>query len=252
MPEWFLGVDLGQRYTVGACAIGPNGVRRNLAIKKTALTEPYRLYKKKLEHRKPDITKDLEVTPKFRTDDETNAQYFDRWIARNDSLSAFYNSVTSKKQRWDLKKAERGEFDRAVDAMLHMVGGSINQNVTSSKSPVIGIGTGEFSTQNSLHGSFCDYFLRKVASLGYRVVGLNEYWTSQKCPHGHDFTESIDFRCKYCRKCHKWFHRDIMAGENLGNVLIGMCADGSRPEYLVLKQLTPKFVSSDISDSEAT
>ncbi|KAF9571558.1 hypothetical protein BGW38_008603, partial [Lunasporangiospora selenospora] len=69
-------------------------------------------------------------------------------------------------------------------------------------------------------------------SLGY-VVGVNEYYTSKRCPKCEGFvaqTESI--RRLDCPQCQRFMHRDVMAGHNICRVMRGHIEKGERPDYL--------------------
>ena len=49
------------------------------------------------------------------------------------------------------------------------------------------------------------------------MVGINEYYTSQKCPCCHNFVARVgrSFRRLYCKTCRKKLHRDTMAAHNM-------------------------------------
>lgn len=76
------------------------------------------------------------------------------------------------------------------------------------------------------------YFASKARSLGYTVVSVDENLTSQMCPCCGEKVEAISMRVKYCRSCHKYFHRDVMAGQNMANVARSECLGEGRPAYL--------------------
>lgn len=118
---------------------------------------------------------------------------------------------------------------------------------------IIGIGLGQFSSKirlSSLHESFQPYFVQKVSygwtcpypfifydisnlfricatlfmwawSLGYIVIGVNEYYTSQQCPVCEEFVGKVDMHRIYCLKCKAFMHRDVMAGHNIANAVQG-------------------------------
>ncbi|KAG0241900.1 hypothetical protein BGX31_000757, partial [Mortierella sp. GBA43] len=70
-------------------------------------------------------------------------------------------------------------------------------------------------------------------ALGYLVIGVNEFYTSKKCPTCQQFvaqTESI--RRLYCSHCKKYMHRDVMAANNIVNILRGHVEHQQRPLYL--------------------
>ena len=249
IPELTLCVDLGKTFTVGANAKGfANNEIRNLAIKKRAINEPLHLYQNWLEHWKsedPHIAATEAESPS-RREGESVPAYWIRYFRRYKILSDFYNSKKVMKKTWDMKKAREGEFGRAAHALLKMVNGSIGKKVTGQRTPVIGLGTSKFSSVNSLHTSFESFFVRKVKSLGYRVVGINEDYTSQKCPRCQTQTDHTSMRIKYCTHCDVHFHRDVMAAENMVNAVVEMMKSGTRPVYLQRKAT----VTTEVIDDE--
>ncbi|KAF9300921.1 hypothetical protein BGZ74_007331, partial [Mortierella antarctica] len=69
-------------------------------------------------------------------------------------------------------------------------------------------------------------------SLGYIVVGLNEYYTSKKCPDCQQFVAQVTLRQLYCRNCERYHHRDVMAAENMSKIVRGYLEKQKRPRYL--------------------
>lgn len=76
------------------------------------------------------------------------------------------------------------------------------------------------------------FYSFQARSLGYIVVGVNEYYTSKKCPVCTEFVGQVDIRRLYCTKCQKYMHRDIMAGHNIANAVQGHLLEQQRPLYL--------------------
>jgi len=64
------------------------------------------------------------------------------------------------------------------------------------------------------------------------VVGVNEYYTSKRCPVCEDFVGQVDLRRFYCSKCKVFMHRDVMAGHNMANAVRGHLLTQQRPRYL--------------------
>ena len=96
-------------------------------------------------------------------------------------------------------------------------------------------------------------------ALGYLVVGLNEYYTSKKCPHCRNFVAQVTLRQLYCPHCKAYFHRDVMAGHNLCNVIDGYLLQGHRPGYLqpikadgTFPWMRPEPSTSDCSSMESS
>ena len=68
--------------------------------------------------------------------------------------------------------------------------------------------------------------------MGYVVVGLNEFYTSKKCAGCGLFVAQVDMRRFYCSYCHVYHHRDVMAAENMANIVQGYLLKQERPEHL--------------------
>ncbi|KAI3629972.1 hypothetical protein MIR68_011407 [Amoeboaphelidium protococcarum] len=231
---WICCIDIGERYTVGAVAekgAGESRQLRSLTIKSAALNEPNRRFRRwfgERSHTIQDAERSLE-----RLQVESLLDYWVRYIATYSQLREFYCHSRWKRASWDQKKAQRAEYDRATNAILKMVDGKINQKCYGKV--IFGLGDAQFESKQTTHQSFEKYFVAKVKSRGYPVIYLNEYLTSQKAPCCGRMCESFGLRVKYCRQCHKFFHRDIMAAENLVNVAKAVLAGLERPPYLCSK-----------------
>ncbi|KAI3656805.1 hypothetical protein MP638_004182 [Amoeboaphelidium occidentale] len=123
-------------------------------------------------------------------------------------------------------------MDRVLNALISMVGLKPHQKVKKKQRIYVGVGTGDFDPNGSFHTSFLKYFIRKVKPMGLTILGVDEYFTSQKCVRCHDFTESMSMRAKQCVKCKVVFHRDILAADNMCAALSAMLEKDERPEYL--------------------
>ncbi|KAF9360179.1 hypothetical protein BGX26_010318 [Mortierella sp. AD094] len=165
-------------------------------------------------------------------------EYLEHRVTYAEQLDRFYNhDALYKRYSWDARKAQKEEYRRIADSLLKMVGGSIGARKKEGEKVIIGVGLGKFSVTTrltSLHTSFQSYFVQKARSLGYLVVGVNEYYTSQKCPTCEHFVARVgdDIRCYYCPNCKKYMHRDVMAGNNICNVILGHLEKQQRPKYL--------------------
>ncbi|KAG0250977.1 hypothetical protein DFQ27_009114 [Actinomortierella ambigua] len=152
-------------------------------------------------------------------------------------LDNFYNDAHRfKKFRWFSQRAKQEEYRRMTDSLLKMVDGSIGAQRKETNKVIIGVGLGTFSSTSrltSMHESFQSYFVQTARSLGYIVVGVNEYYTSKKCPTCMNFvSQTSSIRRLYCRHCQKYLHRDVMAGHNICNALLGHLEHHQRPLYL--------------------
>jgi hypothetical protein len=267
---WIVGLDFGVVYPVAATAqrgSGPEREVRQLAIKKNALGEPGKRWQAFLEDKKEKykgladhaeghnpkklkgdedecdrlaVEDDLFACERNleRKENEDPKEYFDRYCEMYLELGKFYNSQAMKRKKWDYKKAQRAEYDRATHAILKMVDAAIYKKMEEGNEVVFVLGNAEFETKRTIHTSFEKHFVRKVRSLNYPVLYVNERYTSQRCPCCQDVntaTEAMCMRVKYCRTCKKYFHRDNMAGENMvqiGREIILTSVKGARPSYL--------------------
>ncbi|KAI3661525.1 hypothetical protein MP638_007255 [Amoeboaphelidium occidentale] len=250
---YFVGVDLGYKYSAGVCAVQESSnTIRNLAIRKNFLREPFKKYNRWFYKQKNENEWVYETERLMeRTESETASNFATRWFNCYSKLYVFYNSLSMKKNRWDLKKALRGELDRAVHAILRMVEMKINFNLKheafKNKRTVIGIGASKFEMGDNTHTLFEKHLVMKLRSLGYTVVCVEEYLTGQMCRRCFNRTEQLKMRVKYCRHCHVFYHRDVMAGENMARVLRDEVTGKGRPEHLRYKP--PNKPSPDYSAS---
>ncbi|KAF9282081.1 hypothetical protein BGZ88_011207 [Linnemannia elongata] len=113
------------------------------------------------------------------------SNYTQREREVEDDLDSFYGSVVLKKRKWNARKARAEEYRLTVDHLLQLVGGSTGAKRDEDNKDIIGVGLGKFSSKirlSSLHESFQSCFVQKARSLGYIVVGVNEFYTLKKCP----------------------------------------------------------------------
>lgn len=64
------------------------------------------------------------------------------------------------------------------------------------------------------------------------MVGINEYYTSQKCPDCHNFIARVTIRQLYCKQCCHYHHRDVMAAENMAMIVRERLSTQTRPLHL--------------------
>ncbi|TPX40187.1 hypothetical protein SeMB42_g06106 [Synchytrium endobioticum] len=143
----------------------------------------------------------------------------------------YYSSKKYKRKRWDADKAKRGELDRVLEGIVNMVDESMGHKLSDGKKVIVAIGMGDFSSTQSRHGMFIRYLIQ-LRPLGYAIVGVNEYFTSKKCPCCQEFVEMPTMKRLYCRGCNKWYHRDVMAADNMVNIVRGYLEHDERPTYL--------------------
>jgi hypothetical protein len=131
-----------------------------------------------------------------RNSDETIKDYFKRLMERYTVLANFYNSHAIRKRTFEYHCVKQREMDRVINASISMVGLRPHQKVKRKQRIYVGIGTGDFDATGSLHTSFLEYFVKKARPLGITILGVDEYFTSQKCVRCHEFTESLSMRAK--------------------------------------------------------
>jgi hypothetical protein len=86
-----------------------------------------------------------------------------------------------------------------------------------------------------VYSSFTRYLVKKLKELGYDLYSRDEFNTSQMFPElGERVIEAGNdkIRIKYCPSIKVHIHRDIMAAENMADILVYEINGLSRPEYL--------------------
>ncbi|KAF9344737.1 hypothetical protein BGX26_003974 [Mortierella sp. AD094] len=203
----------------------------NLAVNQKAVTQPVFRYRRWLEHEKQLIPEgqlesiaDIESRlPPLQGPEASVTNYIEKPEQVEDRLSDFYNGNNNrfKKHTWDMKRAKHIEYQAIANSLLKIVGGSIGERRKEGNPVLIGVGLGHFGSSSrlsSLHSSFLSYFVPLARSLGYIVVGLNEYYTSKKCPDCQQFVAQVTLREFFCPHCGRYRHRDVMAAENMSNI----------------------------------
>ncbi|TPX39093.1 hypothetical protein SeMB42_g06475 [Synchytrium endobioticum] len=189
---------------------------------------PERRYRDWLEANKPEeiFAAEREFT---KSDQETWAGFLERFVTSYDIARTYYSSTKYKRKQWDADKAKRGELARVLEGIVNMVDESIGYKLSGNKKVIVAIGMSDFSSAKSRHVMFTRYLIRKLRPLRYTIVGVKEYYTSKKCPCCQEFAEMPAMRRLYCRRCNKWYHRDVMAADN---IVRGYLEHDERPAYL--------------------
>ncbi|TPX38906.1 hypothetical protein SeLEV6574_g07528 [Synchytrium endobioticum] len=229
---WIIATDPGATCIAGAVAYDPNhpDQRRNLAVTTKCLAEPERRYRDWLEADKPEAIYSAERDC-TKSDQETWPVFLQRFVTSYDIAHTYYSSTKYKRKRWDADNAKRGELDRVLEGIVNMVDESMGHKLSDGKKVIVAIGMGDFSSTQSRHGMFIRYLIQ-LRPLGYAIVGVNEYFTSKKCPCCQEFVEMPTMKRLYCRGCNKWYHRDVMAADNMVSIVRGYLEHDERPTYL--------------------
>ena len=237
-PTKFLGMDLGKTCIVGCSTIGEEIGKRNLAVKTKAVNQPCIKFRRFIEMQKKDrldvIEKEQE-SPYPVEKKEPLKEYYARYFKRYEVLAKFYNTHQMKKKAWEAKKRLLAEYDKLTNAIIRMVNGRMHVKVEDPDDVMICVGVAKFSTDGSHHLAFLRHLYSRLTPLGYKVVGVGEKFTSQRCPCCTSQVEDQGdrgYRVKYCRRCNKHFHRDAMAAQNQAIAAKSMVEEGKWPEYL--------------------
>ncbi|TPX30985.1 hypothetical protein SeMB42_g07829, partial [Synchytrium endobioticum] len=70
--------------------------------------------------------------------------------------------------------------------------------------------------------------------LNVEGLPLKSHIQMKKCPCCTEFVEMPAMRRLYCRHRNKWYHRDVMAADNMVNIVRGCLEHDERPAYLKL------------------
>ena len=166
-----VGIDLGETYTAAACCIkfdpGNGTAVRNLAIKRKALYQPNLMARQHVEQSKSSkVMKTEQAIPSRSACTYTaSLEHARQAKLAEPALKLFYGSKRFKRLSHDMKKAKRGEFDVATNAILKMANCHIGRKKGEDEQVLFAIGMGDFNTHtrlSSLHTSFATYFINKV------------------------------------------------------------------------------------------
>ncbi|KAG9065426.1 hypothetical protein KI688_002751 [Linnemannia hyalina] len=219
----------------------------NLAVKQKAVYQPTFRFRRWLEDTKQEQVSvdgqqvsisDIESRlPPLKGQGSSVINYVQELKRVEECLQKFYAGSGNlyKRQKWDMERARDYEYQLIANRLLGIVGGSLGERYDPSNPVLIGVGLGNFSITSglsALNSTFLSYFIQKARSLGYIIVGLNEYYTSKKCPHCGHFIAQVTLRRFYCPECQVYHHRDVMAAENMANIVRGYLEKQERPEYL--------------------
>ncbi|KAF9536710.1 hypothetical protein EC957_009925, partial [Mortierella hygrophila] len=220
----------------------------NLAVKQKAVYQPVFRHRRWLEKEKTVIPEGEEESvaqietrlPPLRGQSASIINYVEELELVETRLKNFYAGDDNryKKHGWDAERAKHAEYQALAERLLNVVGGSLGRRVEDNedKDPIlIGVGLGQFSSNSrlsSLHSTFLSYFITTVRSLGYVVVGINEYYTSKKCPRCTEFIAQVTLRRFYCYECKRYYHRDVMAAQNMCEIVLHRLKNFERPKHL--------------------
>ncbi|OAQ31430.1 hypothetical protein K457DRAFT_136326 [Linnemannia elongata AG-77] len=223
-------------------------VHFNLAIKQKAVYQPVFRFRRWLEHEKSLVPEGQDESihsleshlPPLRGHSASVIEYARELEEVEERLKTFYTGDHHRfnRSKWDMSRARHEEYQLMAERLLNIVGGSLGRRIEDNKEqdPVlIGVGLGQFESNiklSSLDSTFLAYFIRTVRSLGYIVLGINEYYTSRKCPRCTLFVAQVTLRSLYCFNCSTYFHRDVLAAENMSLIVRERLKTQTRPRHL--------------------
>ncbi|TPX44342.1 hypothetical protein SeLEV6574_g04542 [Synchytrium endobioticum] len=184
-----IGIDLGVECMFATVAYNPDDPAhlQTLAVRTKSMTEPERLIRSGIQLMKPERLVGIERQCTKSADDWWPA-FMKASVIAYDELHCHYGGKSYMKSE------------------------TMGNKLPDNKKVIVAIGLGESETKNSRHIGFTRYLIRKLKPLGYTIVGVDEYYTSQKCP------------C--CGG-------DVLAAENMVNILLSFLDIGQSPEYLL-------------------
>ncbi|KAF9919060.1 hypothetical protein FBU30_011177 [Linnemannia zychae] len=211
-----LSLDLGTSCVVGATVSLPPGQTP------ATLAQPHRKEgdeklkkrgKTRRGKRKPGTIQNLEsALPPLRREGASFREYVAVRRASEEDLDGFYNRTAFWKHKWDSELCRKEEFYKVAEGLLNMIGGSVGRPRMPHQRTVIAIGLAKFTSLHGppgLDGTFQVFFINFARSLDYLVVGINEHYSSKRCPDCHDFVcATSDWRRLYCEICKRFWQCD--------------------------------------------
>jgi hypothetical protein len=149
-------------------------------------------------------------------------------------LRGLYCTKRYKKRQFDLQRSLQRELDLGVSAILSLAGNRRNEK--SDGTVLFSLGDCAIGAIGKIgyYSRFSKYLLKRLGELGYSVVYVDEYLTSQMFPGGFSTVLSGEnrIRIKYCRDLKIHINRDLLAGENMADIGSALVSGRPRPSYL--------------------
>ncbi|KAG0357640.1 hypothetical protein BGZ54_000260 [Gamsiella multidivaricata] len=217
----------------------------DMVVKRKAVSRPTDSFANWLEERKEnsigastgrtiqDIETDL---PLLKGEGASFRKYVAARRASEEDLNNFYNNTNFWKHGWDAEVCRKEEFYKVTNGLLNMIGGSVGRPRLPHQHVAIAIGLAKFTAVQgppALNSTFEAFFVNLARSLDYLVLGINEHYSSKKCPVCHGFVcATSNWRTLYCktRKCFR--QRYVMASANMNNAIKAHLIHQQRPLYL--------------------
>ncbi|KAF9996824.1 hypothetical protein BGZ79_009439 [Entomortierella chlamydospora] len=233
-----------------------------LVVKRNAVSQPTKRFSKWLEVKKANTIgvstsrtiQDIESSlPPLKGEGASFRGHVQERNAAESDLDNFYNNSNIWKHQWDAKICCQEEYYQVADGLLKLIGGAVGRPRMPHQRVVIAIGLAKFTAVRgppSLDGTFQSFFINLARSLDYLVIGINEYYTSKKCPTCLDFVCSTsDWRTLYCKNCKCFRQRDTMASDNMNAIVKSYLTDQKRPLHLQPRRQDGSYPWNDFASS---
>jgi len=170
-----------------------------------------------------------------REAEESVDVWFVRWKASYMELRKLYCTKSYKKRQFDLKRSLQRELDLGLTAILSWAGKRRDEKSDGTLLFTLGDSPIGKPGKVGYYSKFSRYLLKRLQELGYAVLYVDEYMTSQVFPGGHSTVLSGEnrIRIKYCRALQIHINRDLLGGENMADIGAAQVQGRSRPAYLV-------------------
>ncbi len=240
VPTKIIGIDLGDRYCVGACLLDFDANSfTNLAVKKNFFYHGTHEFQMDTEIRKQasDIGS-LETLLSETDSTSITLADFQEYATNRENLSAelkaFYQSTHQMSESWNAGQKKQGAIGKTFSLLMQMAGIVEHEmlNDQDSNQILFVIGDSAFASSRghpSMHSAFLKFFLRMARGMNINVVSLDEYLTSQKCASCFGQLDQVNMRVKFCPECNKFLHRDVSAGECMAVIARSMILGYGRP-----------------------
>ncbi|KAF9153146.1 hypothetical protein BG015_004007 [Linnemannia schmuckeri] len=126
---------------------------------------------------------------------------------------------------YDAQVCRKEEFYKVAEGLLKMISGSVGRPRMPHQHVVIA-----------------------ARSLGYLVIGINEYYSSKRYPHCHGFVcATSGWRTLYCKICKRFWQRDVMASDNMNNSIKNHLIHQQQPHYLQSRRQGGSYPWMDVA-----
>ncbi|CAO3566149.1 unnamed protein product [Mortierella alpina] len=245
------GLDPGEVITCACTTLPPSAqvkTATNTLASRGSLYQATNDFNRKLQLRKaektilsddgnvgyPSINEIEALTPRRRQIGMESLQQYIKWYGAFERiLNALYCSLWYKRRQWDRTKQDRGDYERAFDAILRSASATgptsatarvpamqVDPNTGYSMNLAIVIGNGQFASgigRSSRHRTLTAFIVKKARRLGILVFQLNEAYTSSRCPRDHSPVVKY-IRSVECCTCSIFLHRDSAGAHNIAYI----------------------------------